>query len=156
MVDNDPVHNPAHYTQCKVECIDVIEDLRLDEYFHLANSFKYLWRWVSKGDPTSNLKKSLWYLERFIQFLRGNEDILTSIEESYREQVDHPEHYNQGKFECIEVIEDNEALYNHYHVSNAFKYIWRWRDKGEPIQNLEKAVWYLRRKITLMEERSAR
>jgi hypothetical protein len=153
--EKDPVNNPSHYTQCRVECIDVIEDVELDKYFHLANSFKYLWRWDSKGDPIANLKKALWYLERFIQFLGNNGELLKDITESYEEQVDHPDHYNQGKYECIEVIEDNPALYNHYHVSNSFKYLWRWREKGEPIQNLEKAAWYLKRKISLLEEQSA-
>ena len=33
------------------------------------------------------------------------------------------------------------------HGGNAMKYIWRADDKGEPVENLKKARWYLEREI---------
>ena len=60
------------------------------------------------------------------------------------EAVQHPQHYNQGKFEVIDVIEDWKLGFND---GNAIKYIGRHRSKGTPKQDLEKAFWYLTREL---------
>ena len=60
------------------------------------------------------------------------------------EAVDHPEHYNQGAFEAIDVIEDWGLNFN---VGNAVKYISRYEHKNNPKQDLRKAIWYLEREI---------
>ena len=68
------------------------------------------------------------------------------------EQVNHPSHYADGApAECIEVI---EALGMDFHTANAFKYVWRAgrKDPKKTIQDLEKAVWYLSRKIKLLRK----
>jgi hypothetical protein len=65
-----------------------------------------------------------------------------------RDAINHPAHYNQGKIEVIEALEDWSLG---LHEANAVKYIARARHKGNEIQDLEKAVWYLRRKIELLE-----
>ena len=54
------------------------------------------------------------------------------------DQVNHPSHYTQQPFECIEFTQ-----YMNFPMGNAFKYIWRYPDKGQAIQDLEKAAWYL-------------
>jgi hypothetical protein len=60
------------------------------------------------------------------------------------EQVDHPKHYNQIKgVECIDVAE--QLTFN---LGNALKYIWRCEDKGNKVQDLKKAIWYLNREIS--------
>ena len=59
--------------------------------------------------------------------------------------VNHPAHYTQGGIECIEAMEvyfGKEAV-EHYCLLNAWKYIWRYRDKGKPEEDLKKAAWYL-------------
>ena len=58
--------------------------------------------------------------------------------------VDHPSHYNQGTYEVIDVIEDWNLGFN---KGNAIKYIARSEYKGNEIEDLEKAVWYLNREI---------
>jgi hypothetical protein len=66
------------------------------------------------------------------------------------EQVNHPSHYNSGPknadgtavYEAIKVIEDWGAGFC---SGNALKYISRAAYKGTPKQDLEKALWYLRR-----------
>jgi len=62
--------------------------------------------------------------------------------------VNHPTHYTQGKIEVIEFIEDKQF---EYHEGNAIKYISRAKLKGNRIEDLQKAVWYLNRKIKLLE-----
>lgn len=60
--------------------------------------------------------------------------------------VTHPAHYNSGKIEVIEAIEDWKL---DYPSGNAVKYIARAGRKNpdKEIEDLEKAVWYLKRKI---------
>lgn len=67
------------------------------------------------------------------------------------ETVNHPKHYNQGKIEVIEFIEDKELG---FHLGNAVKYICRAgrKDPTKYVEDLEKAIWYLRRRIELKAE----
>ena len=61
--------------------------------------------------------------------------------------VNHPKHYNQGKIEVIEFIEDKDL---NFHRGNAIKYISRAGLKGGPdkeIEDLRKARWYIHREI---------
>lgn len=60
--------------------------------------------------------------------------------------VDHPSHYNQGKIEVIDFIEDQNLG---FHDGSAVKYICRHQHKGKPIEDLEKAIWYLQRLVDL-------
>lgn len=63
--------------------------------------------------------------------------------------VSHPPHYNSGNIEVIEGIED-WAL--GFHLGNVVKYIARAgrKDASKEIEDLEKAAWYLARKIELL------
>lgn len=60
--------------------------------------------------------------------------------------VTHPAHYNSGKIEVIEAIEDWKLG---FHRGNAVKYTARAgkKDASKEIEDLEKAVWYLNREI---------
>lgn len=69
------------------------------------------------------------------------------------ETVNHPSHYNQGKFECIEVMLETfgkEATKN-FCLLNVFKYIWRAGDKNGR-EDIKKAVWYLDKFLELESE----
>ena len=56
-----------------------------------------------------------------------------------------PDHYkNSTSLECIEAMEimfGKEAVID-FCLCNAFKYIWRWKNKNGK-EDLEKARWYL-------------
>lgn len=60
------------------------------------------------------------------------------------EKVNHPSHYNSGKYEAIDVIEDWNL---DFHLGNAIKYIARAEHKGNFKEDLNKAIWYLERKL---------
>lgn len=62
-MSNDPI-NPDHYRVDGLECIDVIEKLKLP--FHLANALKYIWRAGRKNSAIEDIKKARWYLDRYI------------------------------------------------------------------------------------------
>lgn len=65
--------------------------------------------------------------------------------------VNHPSHYTDGKIEVIEYIEDKKLG---YHLGNAVKYISRAgkKDPSKEIEDLEKAMWYINRRIELLEK----
>ena len=62
------------------------------------------------------------------------------------DSVNHPAHYTGGDIECIDAIK--AALgerYEGYLQGNAMKYHWRYRLKGRPYEDLQKAAWYVAR-----------
>ena len=58
--------------------------------------------------------------------------------------VNHPAHYTDGKYETIEFIERHGFS---FHEGNAIKYISRAgkKDPSKTIEDLEKALWYIKR-----------
>ena len=64
--------------------------------------------------------------------------------QSILENVNHPSHYNDGKIEVIDYIEDKKLG---FHLGNAIKYISRAgkKDKDKAQEDIEKAIWYLER-----------
>ena len=63
-----------------------------------------------------------------------------------KESINHPEHYGDGKYEAINVI---EAWNLGFSLGNVVKYISRAgkKDPEREIEDLEKAKWYLERHI---------
>lgn len=62
--------------------------------------------------------------------------------------VEHPSHYtaHPSGVECIEVTE-----HMGFNLGNAMKYLWRADEKGNALEDLRKAEWYVRREIKLRE-----
>ncbi len=62
----------------------------------------------------------------------------------HNDPVNHPKHYTShpSGIECIQITEHMS-----FNVGNAIKYLWRADEKGAPIQDLEKAKWYIEREI---------
>ena len=60
-----------------------------------------------------------------------------------KESVNHPEHYNPGVYEAINVIEHYKLG---FHLGNSVKYILRAGKKHKDVkEDIEKAIWYLQR-----------
>ena len=64
--------------------------------------------------------------------------------------ISHPQHYNQGKYEPIDVIKDWKLDFD---LGNVVKYIARCEYKGNKIQDLNKALEYLQHEIKSLEEK---
>lgn len=61
--------------------------------------------------------------------------------------VNHPQHYCQiSGVECIDVIENFTFC-----IGSAIKYAWRAGLKGDQIEDLRKARWFLDREISRLE-----
>jgi hypothetical protein len=70
---------------------------------------------------------------------------------SMQDQVNHPAHYTDGKIEVIDYIEDKKLC---FHLGNCVKYISRAgkKDPAKTVEDLEKAKWYLQRKIDSLKK----
>jgi len=86
-----------------------------------------------------------------IAVFSSNESVLDTInpecakpEEPKSDPVNHPAHYKVGGIETIDFI---EAKALGYHLGNAVKYITRADHKGNRLQDLQKAKWYIDRAI---------
>ena len=69
------------------------------------------------------------------------------------DNVEHPSHYETGKYECIEVMIEVMGVdaVKDFCVCNAFKYIYRHKRKNG-VEDLEKAKWYINKYIELSKE----
>lgn len=73
------------------------------------------------------------------------------------DNVNHPSHYTShpSGVECIEI-----AKHYDFCVGNAIKYLWRaglkheegMNDRAKEIEDLKKAVWYINKKIEMLEK----
>lgn len=70
-----------------------------------------------------------------------------------QERVNHPAHYG-GQKNPYEVIKVIEAWELDFHLGTAVKYIPRAgkKDPSTEIEDLQKAIWYLNRKIYLLQK----
>lgn len=78
-------------------------------------------------------------------------DFVVNLEKP-KEHVNHPSHYNQGKIEVIDAIEDWGLDFNE---GNVVKYLARSRHKGKRLEDLKKAHWYLSRLVANEQARIA-
>lgn len=62
--------------------------------------------------------------------------------------VNHPPHYKAGGVETIDFIEAKDL---NYRLGNVVKYVSRAGRKGDPLEDLKKAAWYLNREIAVRE-----
>lgn len=66
------------------------------------------------------------------------------------EKINHPEHCKGNKYEAIDIIDDYQLGFN---LGNAVKYILRAGKKGDTLEDLKKAKWYIKHEICkLMNE----
>lgn len=71
------------------------------------------------------------------------------------DNINHPPHYNSFEGSCdkcgkqIECI--NVTRHMNFNIGNAIKYLWRCNHKGNAIEDLKKAAWYLNDEIKKRE-----
>lgn len=72
----------------------------------------------------------------------------------HNDPVNRPAHYTDGKIEVIDFIEDKKLGFC---LGNAVKYISRAgkKDPAKEIEDLQKAAWYVNRRIKELTEAAA-
>lgn len=71
------------------------------------------------------------------------------------DNVNHPKHYESGKYECIDVMQEAIGFEDTkgFCLCNAFKYIYRCTKKHtSPVEDVKKAIWYLEKFLQLEGE----
>lgn len=71
------------------------------------------------------------------------------------DMVNSPPHYANGTIECIDAMEAmlTPEEFIGYLRGNAFKYMWRFRNKGKAYEDLQKSQWYVNRLVSLYNPR---
>lgn len=85
------------------------------------------------------------------QAREGDEEIkaINLLFPKVKEEVNHPPHYTVGGIEVIDFIEAKGLNFN---LGNVVKYLSRAGEKdSDPLQDLQKARWYLNREIARVE-----
>lgn len=80
---------------------------------------------------------------------KGN---LLGIDTEEPDVINHPSHYESGRFECIDVMEETQGTeaVKDFCLCNAFKYLYRHKNKNG-LEDVKKANWYLNKYIELSE-----
>ena len=116
------------------------------EHGHTINSkmaeMKRLGKRLERSRPISNLPKGMTVAEA--------EEIVADVNQaiSQHDAVNHPAHYTAGGIETIDFIEAKKLGYN---LGNVVKYITRSGLKGNQLEDLRKAQWYLSREIATLK-----
>ena len=101
-----------------------------------------------------NIKELLYEINKIKCIVEGisikNNEPKIMFEMEEKEMVNHPSHYNMGKYEAIDVIEDWNLNFN---LGNAVKYISRAGHKDDIVQDLKKSLWYIERDIQRLENK---
>jgi hypothetical protein len=68
------------------------------------------------------------------------------------DNVNHPGHYETGKYECISVMTEalGPEVVEGFCLGNAFKYLYRAKRKNG-IEDIRKAQWYINKLIEMEE-----
>lgn len=76
---------------------------------------------------------------------------IEDIEDKADDAVNHPKHYTGGAVECIDAMIETQGVdaVMNYCVCNAFKYLWRHRNKGGT-EDIKKSHWYLKKYLELL------
>ena len=118
-------------------------------------------KWGFTGSDQESV--GLWENSPSMQNLMGLSDLESkhSVNDAWlelgavKDMVNSPAHYNSGRVEVIEIIEDAvEAAPSAQAAvmqANALKYLLRLWHKENELQDAKKAQWYLNRLISLLE-----
>ena len=119
----------------------------MDPHFSVERRFSDMGKCRSDTDPMCDCKNCLSRDHRGLL----NPENTSWIAGKNEDDVNHPSHYCNRSMEAIDIIEMIIGIEKNpmvaYNMSNVLKYLLRFRDKGTPVKDLEKAVWYLNRMI---------
>lgn len=93
--------------------------------------------------------------KKTVNFAQQKDGTIVDLDEggkviSSSDPVNHPPHYKAGGIETIDFIEAKDL---NYRLGNVVKYVSRAGKKAsDPIQDLEKAAWYLQREIAARKQ----
>lgn len=71
------------------------------------------------------------------------------------DNVNHPSHYETGKFECFDVMREalGDNVVKDFCIANSFKYIYRHKRKNG-VEDIKKAKWYIDKYLELEKNKN--
>lgn len=134
---------------------------------NLNNGYDFYWKKIAARDLQDRLQaeekkdggwecNKLWEAFKLEQQTQASWDdrIQKKIHEDDSNDVDSPAHYNAGEIETIDYIVDvlGEFEAAQYCHGNVLKYTGhRLFNKGNPVKDARKAIWYLNKMVELLE-----
>lgn len=100
------------------------------------------------NNDASPVEVSGWDIDLFSQYFTLTEENVK------KENVNHPNHYNQGGIECLDVIKayyGNDG-YEGFCAGNVLKYVMRYKHKENALEDLKKARFYLDEVIKMYDD----
>ena len=90
--------------------------------------------------------------KKFAELQADEEKLLDTFYVDRDDMVNSPSHYNNSGIECLDAIKAaTDDGYQYYLQGNIIKYLWRYRYKGKPVEDLQKARFYLDRLILVLK-----
>jgi len=133
--DDDCIRLNLNSWKMQGKFIDKLNPHALEDYEKLVGAEK------SKDKPKKLKAKIVKVVEA--------KEVKADIQEAKANDPINPNHYKQGKVECIDCIESATSSltgFEGFCTGNAIKYLYRWKQKGGK-QDLEKARWYINRML---------
>jgi len=113
----------------------------------LGVSKNNVWTVIWKEKQKEKQKKTQVERSHDPKVVKAEKEYIKKVEALYKKPdlVNHPPHYRSGGIETIDFIESKDL---NYRLGNVVKYVSRAGKKdSDPVQDLEKAAWYLKREI---------
>lgn len=89
-----------------------------------------------------------------IEFIPTTSQVPEPAGSPSEDMVNTPSHYTSGGIECLDAIQASmtEDGFKGFLKGNVMKYIWRYEKKINPIEDLKKAQWYLKKLEGMLEK----
>ena len=119
-------------------------------YDSLTNCYKLKGNHMEK--EFNDIEELFQYLDKLVD--TPDDAIVNNTRETKEVKLDninHPAHYNKGTMECLDVIKAclSNSEFRGFLKGNVIKYMYRKGDKGDALEDLNKACWYAKK---LMEK----
>lgn len=137
--DDDCIRLNLNSWKMQGKFINQLNPHAVDDYQKLVGAEK------SKDKP----KKVGKLKARVVKVVEAKDEVKADIQEAKANDPINPNHYKQGKVECIDCIESATSSltgFEGFCTGNAIKYLYRWKQKGG-VTDLLKSQWYLNRLI---------
>ena len=108
---------------------------------HFGTRYQNVYAVRRKMETPMIAKEDNW---KTLSVTTSNTPMQVEMFEHETDPVNHPAHYKVGGIETIDFIEAKDLS---YHLGNVVKYVTRADHKGNKLEDLRKAQWYLTRAI---------
>lgn len=115
-------------------------------YDGLANYYKFKGKHMEK--EFNDIEELFQYLDKLAD---TPDDAIVNNTRKTKEvkpdNINHPTHYNKGTMECLDVIKAclSSSEFRGFLKGNVIKYMYRKGDKGDALEDLNKACWYAKK-----------